>query len=228
MEWPAGAVGGIKLHVLEPGGPLRTVSVPRIRGGWERRGDEVVRMAEPGLAVAADGARAWLADSDGEICEVDIATLAVACNPFRAPAAATKSSAPWSRRQLRLVAPGTLALTGWEKPKAGPRAAKAVGLWLVDTGTWRRRLLNREIDSFRFAGGVLVGVRRNGLSAYAPDGSLRYRIEEALQLGVISTTGSYLYVPRADGRTLVADLASGGVLRRVAGGVRPFQDDDTW
>lgn len=71
-------------------------------------------------------------------------------------------------------------------------------------------------------------MRRNGVTAYDPTGALRYRIEEPLQLGVISTTGPYLYVPRADGRTVVADLATGRVLGRPAATASPFQELDTW
>ena len=152
VEWPSGRVGPIRLNVIEPDGRARSILVERIAGGWQRRGGEVVRMAEPGLAVGQDGERGWLADGDGEICAVELDSLAVVCRSLRAPAAVTKSGSPWSRRQLKLVAPGTLALSGWEKPTAGPRAAKAVGLWLVDTTTWERRLIDREIDSFRLAG----------------------------------------------------------------------------
>ncbi len=228
VEWPSGRVGPIRLNVIDPDGRARSTHVERIAGGWQRRNGEVVRMAEPGLAVDPDGERAWLADGDGEICEVELDSLVVVCRSLRAPAAVTKSGSPWSRRQLKLVAPGTLALSGWEKPTAGPRAAKAVGLWLVDTTTSERRLIDREIDSFRLAGGRIVGVRRGGVSAYGTAGAKRYGIEEPLQLGVISTTGAYLYVPRTDGRTVVAELATGRVLRRVVGGVEPFQDSDTW
>ena len=166
-------------------------------------------MAEPGLAIDLEGERAWLADADGEICEIVLDSLAVRCNTVRT---LTKTGAPWSRRQLKLIADGTLALSGWEKPERGPRPARSIGLWLVDTTTWRRRLLDRGIGSFRFAGGVVVGERRNGVTAYDTTGALRYRLEEPLQLGVISTTGPYLYVPRVDRRTVVADLATGRVL----------------
>lgn len=228
VEWPARTVGAVRLHVLEPDGRLRSAPVERIAGGWLRRGTRVLRMAEPGLAVDPGGTRAWLADADGEICAVELDTLAIACHPLRTTATTTKGSEPWSRRQLKLVAERTLALSGWEKPKAGPRAAKAVGLWLVDTDTWQRRLVDGGIDSFRFAGGVLVGVRRNGVTAYGPDGTRRYGIDEPFQLGVISTTGPYLYIPRADGRTVVAELATGRVLRRPEARARPFQDADTW
>jgi len=225
LEWPGGRVGPVRLNVIDPDGRARSIRVDRIRGGWQRNGSDVVRMAEPGLAIDPAGERAWLADADGEICEVVLDSLAVRCNTVRTLA---KSGAPWSRRQLKLVADGTLALSGWEKPERGPRAARSIGLWTVDTSTWRRRLVDRGIDSFRFAGGVVVGVRRNGVSAYDPTGALRYRIEEPLQLGVISTAGPYLYVPRADGRTVVADLATGRVLGRPPATARPFQELDTW
>lgn len=225
IEWPSGRVGPVRLNVIDPDGRARSIRVDRIRGGWARRGNDVVRMAEPGLAVDPEGERAWLADADGEICEVVLDSLAVRCNAVRALA---KVGNPWSRRQLKLVADGTLALSGWEKPSAGPRAARSIGLWLVDTSTWRRRLVRRGIDSFRFAGGVLVGWRLNGVDAYGADGSRRYAIEEPLGLGVVSTVGPYLYIPRMDGRTVVADLATGRVLGRPAATVRPFQDLDTW
>lgn len=225
VEWPAGRVGPVRLNVVDSDGRARSIRVDRIAGGWARRGNDVVRVAEPGLAVDPAGERAWLADADGEICEVALESLSVRCNVVRTLA---KVGTPWSRRQLKLVAEGTLALSGWEKPEAGPRAARSIGLWLVDTSTWRRRLVDRGIDSFRFAGGVVVGVRRNGVTAYDPTGALRYRIEEPLQLGVISTAGPYLYVPRADDRTVVADLATGRVLGRPPARALPFQDPDTW
>ena len=185
----------------------------------------MVRQAEPGLAIDPEGERAWLADADGEICEVGLDALAVRCNTVRTLA---KTGAPWSRRQLKLVADGTLALSGWEKPERGPGPARSIGLWLVDTTTWRRRLLDREIGSFNFAGRVVVGVRRNGVTAYDRTGALRYRVDEPLQLGVISMTGPYLYVPATDKHTLVVDLATGRVLGRPAAAAQPFQDLDTW
>jgi len=225
LEWPSGVVGAVRLNVIDADGRARSIRVDRIRGGWARKGNDVVRMAEPGLAIDPDGERAWLADADGEVCEVVLDSLAVRCNTVRTLA---KTGAPWSRRQLKFVGDGTLALSGWEKPERGPRAARSIGLWLVDTSTWRRRLLDREIGSFRFAGGVVVGVRRNGVTAYDPAGALRYRVEEPLQLGVCSTTGPYLYVPATDKHTLVVDLATGRVLGRPAATAQPFQELDTW
>lgn len=225
LERPGGRVGPVRLNVIDIDGRARSVRVDRIRGGWARRGSEVVRMAEPGLAVDPAGERAWLADGDGEICEVALRTLEVRCNTVRTLA---KTGAPWSRRQLKLVADGTLALSGWEKPESGRRAARSIGLWLVDTSTWKRRLVDRGVGSFRFAGGVLVGVRKNGVTAYDPAGGLRYRLEEPLQLGVFTTTGPYLYVPCVDRRTVVADLATGRILGRPAGQAIPFQELDTW
>lgn len=226
LERPSGVVGPVRLNVIDADGRARSVRVDRIRGGWARNGTEVVRMAEPGLAIDADGERAWLADADGEICEVVLDSLAVRCNAVRTLA---KTGAPWSRRQLKLVADGTLALSGWEKPERGPRAARSIGLWLVDTTTWRRRLVDRRIDSFRFAGGVIVGVRRAGVTAYGPDGARRYDIDDPLaQFGVFSTAGPYLYLPLVNERTLVADLVTGRVLGRPAATAHPFQDLDTW
>ena len=225
VEWPSGRVGPVRLDVIDPDGRARSIRVDRIRGGWARQGSEVERQAEPALAIDPAGERAWLADADGEICEVALGSLAVRCHVVRTLA---KGGAPWSRRQLRLVAPGTLALSGWEKPERGPQAARSIGLWLIDTETRRRRLVHRGIDSFRFAGGLVVGVRRGGVSAYDAAGALRYRIEEPLQLGVVHTTGPYLYVPRADDRTVVAELASGRVLGRPRARARPFQELDTW
>ena len=225
LEWPGGVVGPVRLNVIDADGRARSVRVDRIRGGWARTGNEIVRMAEPGLAIDPRGERAWLADADGEICEVDLDSLAVRCNTVRTLA---KTNAPWSRRQLKYIADGTLALSGWEKPESGPRAAKSIGLWLVDTSTWRRRLVARGIGSFRFAGGVIVGERRGGVTAYETTGALRYRVEEPLQLGVVSTTRPYLYVPATDRHTLVVDLATGRVLGRPLATATPFQDLDTW
>lgn len=224
VEWPSRRVDSVRLDVVERDGRARSARIARIAGGWARRGNEITRVAEPGLAVDPTGKLAWLADGDGEICEVVLETFETRCNTVRRTA---KSGAPWSRRQLRLVGEATLALSGWEKPTAGPKAAKSIGLWLVDTRTWSRRLLDPGIDSFRFSGGVLVGVRRNGVTAYGSDGERRYAIEEPLQLGVISTTGPYLYVPRTDSSTVVAELSTGAVLRRSAKGSTPFQDLDT-
>lgn len=225
LEWPSGRVGPARLNVVDADGRARSTRIDRILGGWARQGGEVVRMAEPGLAIDPEGERAWIADADGEICEVVLDSLAVRCNTVRTLA---KTGAPWSRRQLKLVADGTLALSGWEKPTAGQRAARSIGLWLVDTSTWKRRLVAPGIGSFLFSNGVVVGVRRNGVTAYDPTGALRFRVEEPLQLGVISTAGRYLYVSRTDGRTVVADLATGRVLGRPATTVRPFQELDTW
>jgi hypothetical protein len=66
------------------------------------------------------------------------------------------------------------------------------------------------------------------VTAYDPAGAVRYGVQEPVQRGVISTAGSYLYVPRSDDRTVVADLGTGRVLGRPAAAAHPFQDPDTW
>lgn len=88
-------------------------------------------------------------------------------------------------------------------------------------------MLDRGVGSFRFAGGVIVAEREGGVTAYAPHGTLHYRVEEPLQIGVVSTTGPYVYVPATDTLTLVVELATGRVLGRPVAAT-PFQELDTW
>src|SRR5688500_740523 len=114
LEWPSGGVGPVRLNVIDLDGRARSIRVDRIRGGWARKAGQVVRVAEPGLAVDPAGERAWLADADGEICEIVLDSLTVRCNTVRTLA---KTGMPWSRRQLKLVAENKLALSGWEKPE---------------------------------------------------------------------------------------------------------------
>lgn len=230
LEWPVEAPGPSTLHLLEPDNRLRSVRLERIAAGVQQKAGKVVQIDQPGLAIDDTGTRAFVVDRDGEICEVALDTLAVACHPLRHTASVAKGDEVWFQRQLRWVGPDTLALSGWQKPRRGPGpAAKAIGLSLIDTRTWQRRLLDQGTDTFWFAGGTIVAQSTGKMLGFAPDGTKRYDRPVASASGIVSVAPPYLYVAREYRPSLVLDLATGRLLGTANTlKIHPLSDPDAW
>lgn len=76
LTGPTDAIGPASLVVADARG-ARTTRLGSIRAGEVPGGGGISEWQLPGLAVDAAGAKAYVADPDGRVAEVDLKTLAV-------------------------------------------------------------------------------------------------------------------------------------------------------
>jgi DNA-binding beta-propeller fold protein YncE len=140
-------------------------------------------------------------------------------------------------RTAEWIGDGMLAITGSDasavKQKDGTTtfSSRAVGLAIVDTRDWTIRTLDAEADSATIADGLLLatgGTWRSdgstntstgeGLTAWGPDGSLRWRLFPGTQPWVLAAVGERAVVQQAGLQSFVlVDLATGKVMRSLGG-----------
>jgi hypothetical protein len=169
-------ISPVQLTVVDARGPIRSVTVDRISGGSVPLGSEDpgVHEVRPGLAVAADGSRAYVIAADGVAAEVDLSSLAVSYRQLALPAVAPAKRELLSLRTARALPSGLVAFTGSEAGPADEQGQTvtrrvSVGLWLIDPSAWTVRRVDRYADSLWLAGGLLLasGWHYHPAEAYA-------------------------------------------------------------
>ena len=176
-----------------------------------------------GLAVDGESRRAYLVESQGRVLEVELARGAVEAHalPLRTPSAARKGRAE-SVLQALVLPEGLLAVTGVLRQPRG--ALVPLGLRLVDTRTWRSRLIDHDATGIARAGETLLAfqplfdqlggrVGAIGLRGYSLAGSLRFSALDGRPIGAVRTQGGYAYaaVGPPPGATSVIDVDDGSV-----------------
>jgi hypothetical protein len=202
----------------------------------------------PGLAVDAERGVAYVVDPDGLVAEVRLADLHVSYHELaRSPLARLSSWLEPSAAAKGLDGPvltaqwlgdGLLAVTGARNAIARLQdgstsfSTSPLGLRVIDTRDWSERMLDTRADSAVVADGLLLAtggtwssdssspVTGEGLAAYGPDASLRWRLEPGTKLSVVAATGSRALVQayssdQAPQPLRLVDLASGRVLRSL-------------
>ena len=175
---PRERVGWARLVLARPDGAVRQVPLRRIRAGGGRAR---TRNRYPGLAVDARGRRAYVvAEGDG-VAEIDLRSLHVTYHGLRgafrgrpqgiASAPASTGTANPSRtlgREARWLGNGLVAVTGWDSwPAAGGRERHvAAGLTLLDTRSWRTRVVDRRVSRVVYEHGLLLAERTRWSSRY--------------------------------------------------------------
>jgi hypothetical protein len=167
---PPDRIGSATISVVDQSPRVRTVLLDGIAAGSTATSvDENHRMTirRPALALSPSGQRAFVLGAGDSAASIDLRTLAVRYAHTRRAAAATKQV----EGSVRTAAPlpdGRLVVTGVDYGARG-----AVGLWLVDPKDWSRRLLDRAVNWFRVAGGlVFVPGQKAGLRILKPSGEL--------------------------------------------------------
>jgi hypothetical protein len=171
------------------------------------------------ICLALDAARqhAYIVQPDGRIADVDLATGAVALHMprVRTTSAAAKGVSQAVVQALS-PAPGVLVYSGVHR--SGGRLVP-VGLRIVNTRTWRARLVNRYATGFVSAAGrTLVAYQpfvdqlgrqnpRIGLDVYSIDGRRLLHAFANQQVEMIRTQGRYAYLSPIGG-TSVLDLTT--------------------
>jgi hypothetical protein len=157
---------------------------------------------------------------DGSITDVAVDTGAVTVHASRArtPSAVEKGIAA-AEVQALSVAPGVLVYSGIRR-SAGGRLVPT-GVRLVDTRTWRDRLLIAHASGFAYADGTILAyqpfvdqlgraIPRTGVHVYTAAGRLRLRTFSDEQVELVRVQGRYAYLA-GPGGTSVLDLRSGAL-----------------
>jgi hypothetical protein len=203
------------IAVVDAEGSFRTITAGRVSIGSVHRPRNEFEQRQPGFAVDRAGGRAVLVGADFTVAEIALRTSAVA---YHSPSERTllKSIRGFSRGAMWLRN-GMLAVSGWNYRGLTP--AQSLGLRLIDTRTWRTRVVDREARIILLGDGVLLAGRPNGLlekySAYSFDGTLRYRMamESGLWLQTPSPPARYAYICRNNELMRIFDTRTGATTR---------------
>jgi hypothetical protein len=237
---PGDRIGTATLVLANPDGGLLRVPLPRIRAGFDEVGPlRLARQITPGLAVDAEGGRAYVvAANEPLVAEVDLASGAATYHELRggggaaAGPVAAKGLAFGAFRTASWIGDGTIAVSGEltrmrpDRRRAARRARTVTrtdpyGLRLIRTADWTATTLNPLFKSFTVAGDLLLGMNgepaalsgaeATGLVAYGGDGRRRFaRFRGAGRAWLRDVAWPYAYVREiSPRRTLVVDLRNG-------------------
>jgi hypothetical protein len=234
-----------RVAVVDAEGGVRTVTVDDIRIGTVvdySKEDYRARTISPGFAVDPEGRRAFLVPASGRIAEIDLETLDVDYHEVDRPSlfgrllrwlepSAEAKLVEGPMRQATWLGNGLLAVSGvdysFSKNSAGDlvETGKPVGVKIVDTGSWRSRMLSRGSSGFAVAPGLVIAqggewdAQRQrtigpGIVAFGLDGAVRWRVASPNWIDPVGSYGiGYLW--REEGRMDVIDLATGQILRAL-------------
>jgi hypothetical protein len=194
----------------------------------------------PGLAVDPQRGIAYIVDGGGLVGAVRLSNLSVSYHQLRSgsaslltrfsdwltpPAQAKEANGPTVTAQW--LGAGLIAVAGGRETFAGGvDTSTPSGLRIVNTHDWSVRMLDPNADSAWVGDGILLAtgtsarytskgshIHREGLVAYGPDGSLRWRLTGVVPF-VMGTYGARALLSGPIGFPLV-DIASGRVLRTI-------------
>jgi hypothetical protein len=179
---PFGRFRAAEVAVVDADGNVRTATIHRISVGTvfeHQNADPEGETRGAGFAVDPEGRRAFVVAPNLLVAEVDLRTLAV---DYHGPTRETSKLVRGPTRNATWLGGGLLAVSGSDQNIDGSTVSTTpYGLHLVDTRTWKSRVLDPEASWFWHAGDVLL-VTHDGLSqprevvAWSLDGSVRYRL----------------------------------------------------
>jgi hypothetical protein len=200
---------------------VRVVNLP-VRAGrhWPPHGDGPIVGTQviPALAVDVSGGRAYVFPAAGSAIEVDLATAKVRSHRLAQRGLAKALNGP--DRVARWLGNGLVALTGitTRARLSGTTLesdATPAGLALVDVGTWKARMIDRDATSVIVAGGLLLarGYAQSpptSIRAYDFTGRLRFELTDLPRDAWLQAGQTRAYVGNR-----VHELPSGRLLRRL-------------
>src|SRR5581483_7376206 len=234
---PKFAIGPSRLLVVAPDGRVRSVGLDQIRSGWQRSGSGaqfVAHQWNPGLAVDAASARAFVVQAGAPVAEIDLRRLSVRYHELSDPISLLGRLHNWlepkaeakamqgPQRQAVWYGDGRLAVTGVDyEASVDSRGQEQetdtpAGLKLIDTRNWGVRTLDHTTSSIVASTGVLFAfgtswdsrtstMRGSGLTAYDADGHALYHRYDDQPISAVDP------VPRG---VLVAGNQGSSVFRR--------------
>jgi hypothetical protein len=225
---PVNAVGPARLAVVGRDGGVRTFALDGVTAGQDPYAEGAIEhFSRPGLAVAPDGSRAYVA-LPGRLVEVDLATGAASSHPLapgRSLQKVEKGIPDGSWRTAAWARPGVLLVTGGDShasisPDGQARVDSApAGAVLVDTRDWSMRVLDAQASYAAIGSDAIVaGSFGRGMTIYALDGSRRAQLYGRQYVGFV--VGRRAFVQTRTGYTIVS-LHSGAVVRKIRSGEVP-------
>ena len=227
LAWPYNGVLPARVAVVGLDGTMRSVTVGRISAGihWHLvRGVQVGDISQPGLTADASGTTAYLVGAGNLIAEIDLASLAVTYHSLAS--ASTRSLARVEKalngptRYARWLGDGQLVFSGTNakitigRNKSVKETWTPVGVAVVDTRTWRSRMIDPSAGGFLAADNVLVIPTTHAVKGYEIDGRLRFSAAIDDNVGYAFAFGGYAYV-WGDQRATILDLQSGAVVAAI-------------
>jgi hypothetical protein len=235
-----------RVVAIDPDGALRETVVGNVLVGNVVDGsgqDFRARMITPGFAVDPSGRRVFLVPASGAIAEIDLRTLGVSYHALDHPSllqrffdwltpAAEAKAIEGPVREARWLGGGVLAVSGVDYSIAdeGKQTqhvlAKPAGVELVDTASWRSRMLSSAASGVAAGPGVVIAeggawdessqvTTGPGLLAFALDGTTRWTLHPGEERSLYDATPSVGYVWLSQGKMEVVDLANGQVVRTL-------------
>ncbi|MBD0349001.1 MAG: hypothetical protein ICV59_07605, partial [Thermoleophilia bacterium] len=209
--------GRVRLTVIDSAGRSRTVDVGLgpIRGRFFT-----------GLVLEPSGQRAFLIAAGSRVVEVDLNSLTTTQHTVRGAGQVLAAHRSASRRAV--LVGDQLAVTGQNLSHVrGLEVSDPVGLALIDTTTWRARIIDRAAGRLSAAGDTVLAFRyrvqrtrtgqrvvRTGIRAYSLDGKRRWQrfVGEAAHAVTVRDRVLVYRVSRharAASRPSVLDVATG-------------------
>lgn len=227
---PEQRIAAARLALVDASLRVRTIALARIPAGSralpakEAGGDQyATRIRQPGLALDPAG-RAFVVDADGLVAVVDLPSgrLGYRRAVERETASVSKSVAGADVRAVWLGG-GRLAVTGARYSGVDPATrlirSQPLGLALVDTRTWTRRVVQPDVSFFTRTGRWLVAWDAQDVRWFDLAGRERGRLERLGEQALdVAVAGDRALVGGYDGRpSRLVDLRSGRILGRAPG-----------
>jgi hypothetical protein len=208
------ALSPAAVAVVDADGNARIADVPGLAvGSNEIAGEPRFETRRPGFAVDAAGGRAFVVDADFSVAEIDLDALTVAFHGRSTRSLAKNVNGPV--REARWLGNGLLAVAGTDH--RGDETGTSVGLRLIDTRDWSRRLVNPNVASFEVGEGTLVGTgpwrdAPHRYDVYSFNGTYRYGVDVG-RYESLFVQGPYMHTCSNSGLQTVYDGTSGAVMR---------------
>lgn len=226
LTGPKHGFGPARLALVDGDLRVRTIALPRTATGWSLPGaaeagdpgEVPVRMRAPGLAVDRSGERAVVVGADEPVAEIDLEHGAVTYHPVavRRLARAAKLvvgpdlQATWLRSG-KIAVTGTLY--GGLDATTGNLKQTAFGLMLLDTRTWKARVVDPAVRGLVTAGDwLVVAAEGAGLTWFDSAGRRRGHVLGTRDVTDTAWTGTFGLVRSwSEGRSWRVDLRQGRV-----------------
>ena len=212
--------GPPRLAVADAQG-LRSVLLGRIRLGVRvRNGIHFGDYA--GLAVDPERGRAYVFAGSAPVAEIDLRTMRISYHRLRpSPSGRARRNVLARDRSALWLGDGRMLVFGRDElvPTRRERfPSSPAGASLIDTATWRRRLIDAKAGGAAFAGGRLLAFGSDGvkvgLRAYTLGGRKAFELFKNQRVLDVFVTADWAYV-RLPTAVYVIDVTSGKIIRKI-------------
>jgi hypothetical protein len=252
-------IGPSRLEIFDADGRHRSARLDELAAGYtwpdDPSGDRITTRLVPGLAIDANGNRAFAVSPAGLVGEVDLGSLVVSYHRWAESRSALKRFATWLTPSAqakgangpaliaRWLEGGFLAVAGTDETATvvGGNlrvASQPLGLRIVDVRDWSASMLDPGADSFAVADGLLLVTGSSwsselqsesgmGLAAYGTERVRRFQFLPGRPLWISFVYRGRAYVSSSGETALqVIDLASGRMIGTRRGDAPwPLLDD---